>query len=167
VGENCSTCPSDCSCASGQGCISGTCQSCQCKVGETRCVSERVERCAADCMTWQTIEVCQTGDNQFCDPQTGSCQCRTGNACTTPGQTRCKSDSTAEICVKGSKCSFWKSNVCPAKTFCNKGVCCSCYPGDRVCVSDEEYQKCGSNCQWGKPKECPLLFWCDYGDCVF
>lgn len=159
--EDCSTCPADCACQrAGEGCRKGLCVPCTCKPGAFRCTGTTLEKCASHCMAYQKVRDCNPADNLICDASRGSCQCRTDNQCSPPGDARCASYTVAQRCFQGQHCTFWQDQVCPAKTDCDKGRCCVCIRGDARCYAGKMIQTCDNDCDWSLPKACAPLTLC-------
>ena len=152
IGEYCSTCPKDCACKQGQYCSKQTCENCLCTPNQKRCNNLKIEKCAADCTAWRTIQVCEKQKNQYCEPSTTSCKC-TANGCSHPNSYRCYGK-TRQICVKGSLCTYWQNRSCPAnRPICNNGRCCICIPGQTKCYGLTQIDTCRSDCLgWTRTK---------------
>ncbi len=141
--ENCSTCPQDCQCPTGQLCQNGTCQqSNSCGNG-----------------------ICEAGRKEDCGSCTQDCKCASGETCNNGkcqptrlcGNNRCDSG-------QGENCSTCVQDCpCAAGKLCQSGACISgSQCGNKVCESTfgENCSTCPNDCG------CPLTHSCFGGACI-
>jgi hypothetical protein len=149
-GENCTTCPKDCGCASGSICQSGSCQASS-SCGNGSCEAAKSENCST------------------C-PQ--DCGCPNGQSCT---NSRCQNTCTpnaTKVCVGNTV--YWQDSCgtrggrvedCPSGWSCTNGQCqdgCKQTRCGSSCVdtqsSKEHCGTCGNacsfdeSCEWGRCK---------------
>jgi hypothetical protein len=128
AGENCSNCPSDCGCPSGQVCQNGTCVTqAQAQCGNGKCEVAEGLYCCQDCG-------CPSG--QVCRQFDGTCVAQ--GQC---GNLICESGENSSNCCQDCGC--------PRHQVCQNGVCvtqCSCTSwvnqgcGGGGCASNQMYQ---------------------------
>lgn len=129
-----------------------------CRPGETRCVGDALQTCAADLSGFVTTRVCPAGT---CDSEAGTCS----TTCTA-GSYRCN-DVHLEQCVDGrfqhlSRCA--SRELCdanPASPTCREPVCGG-YLGERLCRNSDLYS-CAGRSDWGSEDFCASQALCDAG----
>ena len=134
--ENCSTCPADCKCPSGQSCQSGTCKGGDC--GNNACEGAKGENCSTcpadcgcgagkSCQNGACVEPSDCGNNacegakgESCSTCPADCGCGTGKSCQNGACVEAK-DCGNNACegAKGENCS-----TCPQDCACGSGQSC-------------------------------------------
>ena len=142
-------------CNSNQYCSNGTCYSCVCSPGTTRCNGNDIEVCNSSCSGWTVTSTCSS--NQYCSNGTcSSCVC-------SPGAKRCNGNDV-ETC--NPSCSGWTvSSTCSSTQYCDAGTCyqCVCSPGATRC-NGNDVETCNSSCSgWTVTASCPNS--CSNGVC--
>ena len=174
AGENCTNCPADCFCPSGQVCVAGTCvPGGGCNNG-TCDAGENCTNCPADC-SCPSGQVCVAGtcvpgggcNNGTCD--TGEnctncpadCSCPGGQVCVAgtcvPGGPVCPN----AVCEVGEDCLNCADCFCSAGQTCLNGNCCGngareggeqCDPpgGQYACSVPQQVKNCQDDCTFSK-----------------
>ncbi len=156
-GENCITCPYDCSCPNGQTCINGTCTIKKCPSNQTLC---------RELITNREICVDTRRDPDHCGKCNLKCQrCEDGkciNQCPA-GQVVCYINSTprcVDLNTDSENCGKCE-NRCPAGFVCSKGKCQNpngaC--GNGTSDLNENCSSCPTDCA------CPPGQLCNSGTC--
>ncbi len=148
----------------------GTVQLCQlgqgaqcavCLAGQHRCVGADLQVCAADHLSWDQLETCNS--EALCNAGAGEC---TDQVCVA-GQARCVGDEL-EVCnAQGS--SFDSVQTCAAG-MCDElaGQCDLCSPLAAICEDTDTRAECSADGQSWQSSDCPAeqSFCIDGGLCV-
>lgn len=139
-GENCSSCPEDVQCGTGETCCSGTC----CQAGQ--------QCCSGTC----TTPACNADSD-----------CATGQECQNPGTCSSQCIALTQGCTTNADCSAGETcclgQCCPTGQECCQGICCT--TGQQCCNQICTIPVCSTDTECNDSDECTLDQCSNAGTC--